>query len=173
MNNINDVNIQKKLTENQKIFLNNLSNYIDDEIYLYGSISRFDYIPGKSDLDVDIFTDNETSVIQKLCSLLHLKKQEFQKIVYRIDNTLINGYKTKYENVENDLKIEISIYNQKNKQMVMKQHNKAKDLPYILLVLLYILKCLYYRFGIVSDEIYSKLKNFLLHMSSERNFILL
>ena len=173
MNNINNVNIQKKLTENQKIFLNALSNYIDDEVYLYGSISRFDYIPGKSDLDIDIFTDNEYSVIHKLCSFLHLKKEEFKKIVYKIDNTIINGYKTKYENIEKNLQIEFSIYNQKNKQMVMKQHNKAKDLPYIILVLLYILKCFYYKFGIISEEIYSKMKHFLMHLTSERNFILL
>ncbi len=173
MNNINNVNIQKKLTDNQKIFLNTLSNYIDDEIYLYGSISRFDYIPGKSDLDIDIFTDNESSLIHKLCNLLNLKKEQFQKIVYRIDNTLINGYKTKYENIEQNLKIELSIYNQKNKQTIMKQHSKANELPYIILVLLYILKCFYYRFGLVSDTLYSKAKNFLLHMSSERNFILL
>jgi predicted nucleotidyltransferase len=173
MNYTNDAKIQQKLSENQKIFLNALSNYIDDEVYLYGSISRFDYIPGKSDLDVDIFTDNEDSLIQKLSNLLDLKKEQFQKIVYRIDNMIINGYKTKYENAKQNLKIELSIYNKKNKQIIMKQHNKANNLPYIILVLLYILKSFYYRLGIISDEIYSKLKNFLLHMSSERNFILL
>lgn len=173
MSNINDMHVQKKLTDDQKNFLNSLSNYINDEIYLYGSINRFDYIPGKSDLDIDIFTDNENSLIHKLCNLLDLKKEEFYKIVYRINNKIVNGYKTKYENIDKNLKIEISIYNQKNKEMVMNQHNKANNLPYILLVLLYILKCFYYKFGIISDDIYAKLKNFLLHMSSERNFILL
>lgn len=173
MNNINNEKIQKKLSENQKIFLNALSNYIDDEIYLYGSISRFDYIPEKSDLDVDIFIDNEYSVIQKLCNFLDLKKEQFQKVIYKIDNVIVNGYKSKYENKDKNLKVELSIYNQKNKELVMKQHNKAKDLPYIILVLLYILKCFYYRLGIISDKIYSKIKGVLLNMSPERNFILL
>ena len=173
MNNINDAKIQKKLTDNQRIFLNSLKNYIDDDIYLYGSINRIDYIPGKSDLDIDIFTDNENSLIHKLSSFLHLKKESFLKIVYRIDNKIINGFKTKYENIENNLIVEISIYNQKHKEIIMKQHNKANKLPYIILVLLYILKCFYYRLGIISPEIYSKMKHFLLHMTSERNFILL
>ena len=173
MNNINDEKIQKRLSENQKIFLNALSNYIDDEIYLYGSIGRFDYIPEKSDLDVDIFTDNEYSVIQKLCNLLHLKKEQFQKVIYKIDNVIVNGYKSKYKNKEKQLQVELSIYNQSNKKLVMKQHNKANDLPYILLVLLYIVKCFYYRLGIISEKMYSKIKKVLLNMTFERNFILL
>lgn len=173
MNNIDNVNVQKKLTENQKVFLNALSNYIDDEIYLYGSISRIDYIPGKSDLDIDIFTDNEYSVIHKLCSFFHYKKDEFKKIVTRIDNGIITGHKTKYENIEKNLQIEISIYNQKNKEIIMKQHNKAKDSSYIVLFLLYILKCFYYRLGIVSDETYKQLKQYLFHMTTEREYVLL
>lgn len=173
MNNINNEKIQKKLSDNQKIFLNALSNYIDDEIYLYGSITRMDYIPEKSDLDIDIFTDNEYSVIQKLCNFLHLKKNDFQKVIYKIDNVVVNGYKSKYENADKKLSVELSIYNQKNKKLVMKQHDKANHLPYILLVLLYILKNFYYRLGIISNKMYSKIKGLLLHMSPERNFILL
>ena len=60
-----------------------MSNYIDDEIYLYGSIRRMDYIPDKSDLDIDLFTDNENSLIYKLCNFLHLKKNDFKKVVYK------------------------------------------------------------------------------------------
>lgn len=175
MNNINNMSNEtiQKLSENQKIFLNSLSNYIDDEIYLYGSITRFDYIPEKSDLDIDIFTDNEHSTIQKLCVFLNLKKEQFEKIVYKINNVIITGYKKKYINEEKKLTIEISVYNQKNKQTIIKQHNKSNELPYIILVLLYIFKCLYYKFGVLNNIMYSYIKRFLMHMSFERNFILL
>ena len=171
--NINDINIQKRLSENQKIFLNSLSNYIDDEIYLYGSIRRMDYIPDKSDLDIDLFTDNENSLIYKLCNFLHLKKNDFRKVVYKIENQLIYGYKTKYENPEKKLSVELSIYNQKDKELIIKQHGKADQLPYIIVFLLYIVKLCYYKLSILSNEMYSKIKNFLIHMSSECNFILL
>jgi hypothetical protein len=171
--NINDVNIQKRLSENQKIFLNSLSNYIDDEIHLYGSIRRMDYIPDKSDLDIDLFTDNENSLIYKLSNLLHLKKNDFKKVVYKIENRLVYGYKTKYENKETKLSIEISIYNNKDRDLIIKQHGKADNLSYIVLFLLYIIKVSYYKLGILSNEMYSKIKNWLIHMSSECNFILL
>ena len=58
--------INKKLTDKQREFFNNLSIYIDKPIYFYGSIYRVDYLPGKSDIDIDIFTDNESSTIQIL-----------------------------------------------------------------------------------------------------------
>ena len=56
-----------------KIFFKQLQNYLDTDIYFYGSVNRTDYVPGKSDIDVAIFTDNEYSVITKL--------QHFLKIV--------------------------------------------------------------------------------------------
>ena len=58
--------IKNNLTQNEEVFFENLSLYIDKEIYFYGSIWRHDYIKGKSDIDIDIFTDNESSTIQKL-----------------------------------------------------------------------------------------------------------
>jgi tRNA nucleotidyltransferase (CCA-adding enzyme) len=47
--------INKRLTDRQKHFFNDLSIYINEPIYFYGSIYRTDYIPGKSDIDVDIY----------------------------------------------------------------------------------------------------------------------
>ena len=170
---MNDIFIQQRLSENQKIFFSTLSNYIDDEIHFYGSIRRFDYIPEKSDIDIDIFTHNEHSIINKLSTLLNLKKNEFQKVVYRIDNQIVNGYKTKYQDIQKNIIIEISIYNMNDRLLVIKQHDKANKLPFIILFLLYIVKLFYYRLGIFSDKIYSKIKNYLIHMSGERNFILL
>jgi len=171
---MDDINIQKRLTNNQKDFFNTLSNYIDDEIHIYGSIKRFDYIADKSDIDVDIFTDNESSLINKLCNLLNMKKCDFNKVLYKIDdNNIVKGFKTKYENAEKKLKIELSIYNNKNRQQIIKQHEKANNLPFFILFLLYILKYLYYKLGIISDIVYSNIKNVLIHMSTEKKFILL
>ena len=65
----------------------------------YGSIQRSDYVPGKSDIDVDIFTDNEYSLMSKMQHYLHLSKSKFKKVVYIIDNKTTNGYKVKYTNL--------------------------------------------------------------------------
>ena len=40
----------------EKTFFNKMSNYIGEPIYFFGSIQRSYYVPGKSDIDVDIFT---------------------------------------------------------------------------------------------------------------------
>ena len=46
------IDINKRLTENQKYFFNRLSINVDDiYIHFYGSIKRLDYIENKSDID--------------------------------------------------------------------------------------------------------------------------
>ena len=81
--------VKNRLTNNETIFFENLSQFIDKELYFYGSIQRPDYVKGKSDIDIDIFTDNESSTIQKLSSFLDIKKYDFTKIVYKINNEMI------------------------------------------------------------------------------------
>ena len=85
-----DIN-HKKLTQNQRDILNQISIHIDKPIYIYGSINRLDYIPGKSDIDIDIFTENESSTINILSTLLNLNKIKFKKSVFKIDSTMVFG----------------------------------------------------------------------------------
>ena len=42
-----------------KRFFYKLENDLDTKLYFYGSIQRNDYVAGKSDIDVSIFTDND------------------------------------------------------------------------------------------------------------------
>jgi len=102
------IDINKRLTENQKDFFNKLSLYIDKPIYFYGSITRDDYIPGKSDIDVDIFTENESSTIHLLCNFLKIKKQDLRKSLYKINNNMVYGYKVKYNDEINNTKTQLN-----------------------------------------------------------------
>lgn len=163
--------IKKKLTQNEEIFFNNLSLYIDKEVYFYGSIQRPDYVNGKSDIDVDIFTDNESSTIQKLCNFLNVKRSIFTKIVYKINNTMINGYKMKYKDEIKKINIEISVYNEKYKNIVLYDHKNYSCLPFYTITFLIILKFLYYTLGIIPEDLYKKFKQFLINPSSELRFI--
>jgi len=163
--------IKNKLTQNETTFFNNLSIYIDKEYYFYGSIKRVDYVKGNSDIDVDIFTDNETSTIQQLCTFLNVQRGEFLKILYKINNKIIYGYKIKYINEPKDLNIELSVYNDKYKNIIMYDHNTYSDLSLYVTVLLLILKFLYYRLGIFPKETYLKLKKILINPSNDLRFI--
>jgi tRNA nucleotidyltransferase (CCA-adding enzyme) len=61
-----------KLSSQEKDFFQNLKNYIDLPLYFYGSVQRYDYLPQYSDIDVDIFTNDEKSIIIKLQNFLNV-----------------------------------------------------------------------------------------------------
>lgn len=149
---------KNKLTPKEKQFLDSLSDYLDTKLFYYGSIQRDDYVPGKSDVDINIFTDNTESTITKLQHYLHVQRKEFQKIVWKVNkaNKLVTGYKLKYQN--SFIKLEISVYNIKYKQIILDDHNSKLDLPFIPYCILHILKLLFYRLNIISANIYMYIK---------------
>jgi predicted nucleotidyltransferase len=163
--------VEKKLTSNEKIFFNNLSIYIDKEIYFYGSIQRPDYLKGKSDIDIDIFTENESSTIQKLCNFLNKRKSDFKKTIYKINNTMVYGYKTNYIDEINKINVEISLYNDKYKTLLLYEHNNCRYLPFYVTICLIIIKFFYYNLGILPNKIYNRLKRFLMNRNDELKFI--
>jgi len=149
---------KNQLTPEQKKFLNGLSNYLDTKLYYYGSIQRPDYIPGKSDIDVDIFTDNEHSTIAKLQHYLHVQKNEFKKIVWEVrrNNKLTKGYKLKFKN--DFINAEFAIYDEKYKSYILEEHTSKFILPFYCIWTLNILKILYYQLHILPGTYYGYLK---------------
>ena len=164
---------KNQLTPEQKEFFDKLKNYINLPIYFYGSIQRNDYFPGKSDFDVDIFTENETSTIYQLCDFLNLKKTDFKKSVYKVNNNVIYGYKVKYKDESKQFKMEMGLYNDKFKEIVMKDHLKDFELPLYISIILIILKFLFYKLEFISKETYKRLKRLLMNDDDELKFIVL
>jgi len=154
-----------KMPPNTEEFFKKLSKYLDTKIYFFGSIQRNDYFPESSDIDADIFTDNESSTISKMQNFLHLPKYDFKKFVYKLHKTnkLVYGYKVKYEDNMNNIKTEISIYNDKDKEDVLLEHNSKVNLPFFISILLIILKTFYYNFGIVPKTVYKYLKSIIMN----------
>ena len=171
MNYKSDDNIANRLTHNQKEFFDKLSFYIDKPLFFYGSILRPDYIPGKSDIDVDIFTDNEFSSIQMLCSFLHIPRSQFRRVVFKINSQMVYGYKGKYEDDKNGVNVELSVYNNKYKDIVLDDHNKCRYLPIYITVSLYIIKILFYKLNLISKQAYKRCKRFLMNPGDELKFI--
>ena len=65
----------KNLPENIRQFFQQMQNYLGTSIYFYGSLMRNDYFHGKSDIDIDIFTENETSMIFRLSHFLSVRNK--------------------------------------------------------------------------------------------------
>lgn len=149
-----------------KRFLDKMKTDLDTQFYYYGSVQRNDYIEGKSDIDICIFTDNETSMITRVAHFLQVQKTDFKRFIKRTTTDVAYGYKVKYETTEtndkNELfKIEFSIYNTKFKNVLMDHYHKTINAPIFILSLLFILKHLYYSFHIISKERYKEIKNYI------------
>lgn len=150
------------LLPNVKNFFYKLSDYLDTKMLYFGSVQRTDYVAGKSDIDVDIFTENEHSIMSKMQHFLGVSKKEFKSVVWLIGNTPVYGYKVKYKNPEKQIVAEFSIYNEKFRDTVIKEHQRKFVLPIYITVLLYIIKLFYYTIPLLSHKLYGKWKRFLL-----------
>ena len=156
---------RNKLTSEEQVFFNKLSSYLDTKLYFFGSIQRGDYLPNSSDIDVDIFTENENSTITKLMNFLNVERSKFKRCVWKLNNfndELAHGYKVMYKSKENKFSVEFSIYNEKYKHKILYEHNDKRDIPLYATILLVILKFLFYTLHIIPSSWYTKAKKFVL-----------
>jgi len=160
---------RNELSPYAKNFFYKLSTYLDTKIYFYGSVQRCDYFPLSSDIDVDIFTDNESSTITKLQIFLGVEKYKFEKFLYKLHKTnkIVYGKKIKYEDKENNFSTEISIYSENEKTNVLEEHNSKTNLPFYISFMLMFLKYFYYNLGIIPKQIYKYLKRFVMNYMVE------
>lgn len=162
---------RNKLNNNQYKLLKKIQNYLDTPLYFYGSVQRPDYIHNYSDIDIDIFSNNEKNTMLLLQQLLTIHKTNFHNFIYKIyNNKIIKGYKLKYEDVENNIYLELSIYNEKDKQDIISEHNRKNKLPWIITILLIIIKTLYYKLHIISIYTYRHTKDFLMSFCIDGHF---
>jgi len=168
---------KNKLTQDESFFFNKLSNYLDTKLYFYGSIQRDDYIQKYSDIDVDIFTNNEKDIIIKLEHFLDVKKEDFKKTLCIMDKTnkVVQGYKIKYIDDNKNINAEISIFNEKYKDIVLESQKVKFNISYVVCLLLLFIKILYYEFNIIPKNIFRKVKNYLIGITKKdkTNYIIL
>lgn len=145
---------------NLKKFFTDLQNYLDTDLYFYGSVNRSDYVHDKSDIDIAIFTDNEYSIMSKLQHFLHVKRNAFDKIVWKLEGNMIYGYKIKCNKYTNS-KCEIAIYNNVFKEILLPEMRTYNYVPFHVGILLFILKTLYYTFPILSSNTYMMCKRYI------------
>jgi hypothetical protein len=160
---------KNEMPQYAKQFFLKLGFYLDTPLYYFGSVQRPDYFPNSSDIDVDLFTDNESSIMIKLQNFLGVEKIHFKKFVYKLHKTkkMVYGHKVKYEDTDNNFFTEISIYNEKYKDDVLLEHNSKAILPFYVTILLIILKFFYYKLQILPEEIYEYFKKIIMNFMVE------
>lgn len=148
------------LPKNLQDFFRKIEDSLDTKLYFYGSVTRSDYIPNKSDIDVAIFTDNEYSDMNKLQHILIKKKSDFDKIVWKLNGSLIYGYKIKLK----EINCEISVYNNDFKEILLDEYTRPNKTQSVLIYgLIYILKLLYYQMNILPKKTYVELKRYIMN----------
>jgi len=155
---------RNKLPEKVERFFKELSEYLDTKILYYGSVQRLDYFEGKSDIDVDIFTENESSIINKLQHFLNVSKKKFKKVIWRLSQTnkVVYGHKIFYNSPSGDFKVEFAIYNENDKKGILEQHLKKTILPFYAIWFLTVIKFLYYKMHFISHSYYIIMKRWIL-----------
>jgi hypothetical protein len=152
--------IRDDLPKKTKDFFKKIENYLDTELFFYGSVNRSDYVHDKSDIDVAIFTDNEYSTMAKLQHFFKVKQSAFDKVVWKLDGKMIYGYKLKIK----EKNTEIAIYNNDFKEKLIEELNKPIIHKTILTTtLLLLLKLFYYQLPLLPTKCYLKCKGFILN----------
>jgi hypothetical protein len=160
------------LTPIQKQFFRNMENYLDTPVYFFGSVQRLDYVPGYSDVDVILFADNMTEMQYKLTSFLKRSKTDMKRIVKHLGNYIFQGYKIFYKNADASVIAEINIFPSVDKSNYLRmQHELKENVPFIICVIMYIIKLVYYRLGFLSSDQYRYLKKSLLSFDNSNEFV--
>ena len=178
--------IRNKISPRTQHFFNSLSNYLDTKLYYFGSVQRADYFPQGSDIDVDIFTDNEQATMIQMQHFLQrwtmksptqmgnkaiertkgvkVSKKDFKRFVWRLNENdrIVYGHKIMYKDPEGEFAAEFSIYNTKVKDWILDEHRLKTFLPFYATGVLFILKFLFYTMGVIPASLYTYIKKFTL-----------
>ena len=165
---------KNKLPIKTQDFLNKMKEYLDTKLYFYGSVQRLDFFPNKSDIDICIFTDNTQTMIHKLSSFLHIDKKKIKKIFLNIKTNknryeIIYCYKGVYKNPKLNLILEITICNEKyKKNILLNNYIKGINISGYIVIILFILKFIYYYTNIIPFKYYTKYKSIIIDIGTER-----
>lgn len=154
---------KNNISEKASKFLKNLSEYLELKVIFFGSIQRYDYFPGFSDIDIDLFSDNVNSTLIKLQNFLQIPKKNVKKFLWKLINgKMAYGYKILYKKPKDNFIIEFSIYDVKFKEDVLFEHRRKMELPFYISWLLIILKFLYYKLELIDKKTFTYYKRIIL-----------
>jgi hypothetical protein len=167
---MNSQTTYNKLPKSIVQFLQKVEQHIGYPLHFYGSVQRSDFILGKSDIDIDIFTHNTSSTIARIQSILLTPLTNVKKIACKLNtsNTLVYGQKMSYIHPTNKTPFEFSIFNIKDKHKMLKYHMSKTIIPSYISFFLIILKQLFYNLKLIPVSTFKTWKNFLMNHASSR-----
>jgi hypothetical protein len=156
--------IKDRLTEENYLFLKKLQDYIGTELIFMGSIKRYDFLQKYSDIDIVIISDNIENTIIKLQNFLNLPKRKIRLLYQKIpkNDSLLYGYKTNYNNPDNNLMLEIVLYDEKYRSQAIQNVDESINLPFHITYLLFIIKKMYYEFNLLSTKMFTYIKHIII-----------
>lgn len=170
MNILNDPN--NKLTLQQRNYFTEMSNCIELPLYFIGSIARYDYIPGKSDIDLEVYSENEISTLHMLNNFLNMDTNSVKLIYFTCNKIPLLGYKLSckhYFNEIDSVHFDISIYTISTKKILLPHRIRDIKIPIYSEIYLLVIKYIYYYGNIISQSLYSRLKSLsLLHVNPDK-----
>jgi predicted nucleotidyltransferase len=158
--------IRSNLRECDYYFLKNIQHYVNTDLYFYGSVTRLDYFPGKSDIDMIIITDNVDSVVKQLQNHLNVNRDAIEKTINYMDDakSISYAYKINYSNLDEKISLEIFVYDEKYKEKLIRNMEKKDNLPFYVVAILYIIKFITYEIQILNDEQFKYIKNMFMNL---------
>ena len=170
MNILDDPN--NKLNSKERDFFMDMSNYIQLPLYFIGSITRYDYFPGKSDIDLEVYSENEISTLFMILHFLNIDKKSVRLIYFTCNKIPILGYKVSYNNYLHGNKnthFDIAIFTMSSKKLILSHRIKDTNIPIYSEVYLLIIKYIYYHGRMINNNTYSYLKKLnLFHINPDK-----
>jgi predicted nucleotidyltransferase len=154
--------VKNKLSKLQYDYFIEFQEQIDLPLYFVGSIARSDYVKDKSDLDIEVFSDKILSTKLKIENLLNYdnKNKKLKIMTFNINGEPISGYKYFYEDSKRGIKFDLMLYNNECKDIQLYYRKIEYNLPFTYIVLMNIIKFLYYDLHILSKKQYSNIKSY-------------
>jgi hypothetical protein len=152
--------VKNKLSKDQYHFFLHFQKVINTKLYFIGSILRYDYFPGNSDLDIEIFSENVNNTFYKIIHFFHYMEYEPLIFVFTCDNQIISGYKgTFYYKLNNqECRMDVMLYNHACKNLLLKHRMIDSQLPFYSFLFLTVLKMCYYYLHLFDSTMYTYLK---------------
>ena len=150
--------IKEKLSTEQYLYFLELQEKIDLPLYFMGSITRSDYIKGKSDLDIEVFTDNIASTKEKLNYLFNYyeTQEENIAIIVKIKDVPFSGYKYKVN--QDGIQFDLTLYKKVSQKTILYYRTREINVPFTISAFLIIIKFFHYHLNILNDRNYYLIK---------------
>ena len=167
--------IKHKLDKVQYDYFLYLKEMINLPLFFTGSITRSDFIKGKSDFDIEVYTDNIGSTKLIVDNLFHTpyKKDKNKIIILKMNNIPLSGYKYYFKNNEKNICFDFCLYKKECQQLLEIINRKNTNIPFILSSVLIIIKFLHYHLNLINDNTYNYLKRKLWFLYNNITVILL